>query len=212
MRPFLLLATALAGALLSACGQTPPTPATALPVPQASAPVAAATDPARAVLDASQQFGRLRSFHAEMRLHGAQPGQVVRTSMDFVAPGRYRLEGATGTQTIIDDTFFLQAEGKIQQVPVPAGLLEQWRSPLPSEASLQGLLVEDRGPADVAGTATRLYRVEGPQGSGETLQYWIGSDGLPRQIQRDGFNNDQPYRITLRYSRLNDPTLQVPAP
>jgi len=100
----------------------------------------------------------------------------------------------------------------MQQVPLPAGTLEQWRSPLPSEARLQDLRVEDRGPADIDGTATRVYRIDGPAGSGETLQYWIGGDGLPRQIQRDGFNKQQPYRITLRYSRLNDPSLQVPPP
>ncbi|MBD8695807.1 hypothetical protein IFT58_06405 [Stenotrophomonas sp. CFBP 13718] len=217
MRAPLPLIASLAAALLllSGCEQRSPPADAALPgaVPAAPAQAPAVdADPAQAVLRASQRFAALRSFHAEMRLHGAQAGQVVHTTMDFVAPDRYRLEGPGGVQTIIGNTFFLQSEGRIEQVPVPDGLLQQWRSPLPSEAGLQGLTVEAGGTADIDGTATRLYRVEGPTGSGETLQYWIGADGLPRQVQRDGFNKDQPYRITLRYSRLDDSTLQVPLP
>jgi len=212
MRLLPLCSLILATALLAGCQQPSPPPAS-VPSADAAHPAAApAADPASAVLEASRGFANLRTFHAEMTLHGAQAGQVVRSGMDFVAPDRYRLETPAGVQTIIGDTFFLQAEGRMQQVPLPAGTLEQWRSPLPSEARLQDLRVEDRGPADIDGTATRVYRIDGPAGSGETLQYWIGGDGLPRQIQRDGFNKQQPYRITLRYSRLNDPSLQVPPP
>lgn len=212
MRLLPLCSLILATALLAGCQQPSPPPAS-VPSADAAHPAAApAADPASAVLEASRRFASLRSFHAEMTLHGAQAGQVVRSGMDFVAPDRYRLETPAGVQTIIGDTFFLQAEGRMQQVPLPAGTLEQWRSPLPSEARLQDLRVEDRGPADIDATATRVYRIDGPAGSGETLQYWIGGDGLPRQIQRDGFNKQQPYRITLRYSRLNDPSLQVPPP
>lgn len=205
LRPIAVLA--LAG-LLPACSQPPPDPAPA--VLPASADIGA--DPLQAVLAASRRFAALRSFHAEMTLHGARAGQATRTAMDYVAPDRYRLQGPAGVQTVIGGTFFLQAEDRVQQVPVPAGVLDHWRSPLPDASSLRGLAVEDRGRADIAGTPTRLYRLDGPQGSGETLQYWIGSDGLPRQIQRDGFNGDQPYRVTLRYSRMDDPTLVVPDP
>lgn len=215
MRPFIPLSVALLGALfLAGCEQTapPPAPASVPSAPEAALPVVDGNTPAQAVLAANQRFAALRSFHADMTLHGAQPNQVVRSGMDFVAPDRYRLEGPAGVQTIIGDTFFLQAEGRIEQVPVPAGVLEQWRSPLPADATLAGLEVEDRGSAEIDGSATRHYLVHGPEGSGETLQYWIGGDGLPRQIQRDGFNNATPYRITLRYSRLNDPELKVGMP
>ena len=208
MRAFPLIALASAG-LLAACSQPSPAPASAA-VP--AAPPAAASDPLQAVLSASQRFAALRSFHADMSLQGAQTGQMVRTSMDYVAPDRYLLQGPGGTQTIIGDTFFLQAEGRMQQVPVPAGTLEHWRNPLPESSLLQGLAARDLGAEDIAGTPTRRYRLDGPADSGETLQYRIAADNLPRQIQRDGFNGNQPYRITLLYSRLDDPTLTVPDP
>lgn len=180
--------------------------------PPASAEVAATADPARAVLEANRRFAALRAFHAEMTLHGAQAGQVVRMQMDFVAPDRYRLQTPKGTQTIIGSTLFLHSEGRMEQLPLPPGLLDHWRSPLPSAAALDAATVEDRGPARLGEVATRAYRVHGSTGTGETVQYWLDAAGLPVQIQRDGFNQNQPYRVTLRYSRLDDPTLQVPAP
>jgi len=200
--PRLALLAFASALLLPACSRPP----------AAEGTVAAPADPARAVLDASRRFAALRAFHAEMTLHGAQPGQQVRMQMDFVAPDRYRLQTPAGTQTIIGDTAFLHRDGQTAQVPLPAQLLQQWRSPLPAEADLGAGTVEDRGPVPLEGVATRAYRVQGPQGSGETLQYWLDARGLPVQIQRDGFSNNQPFRITLRYSRMDDSTLQVPDP
>lgn len=197
--------------LLLACHREPAAPAPS-GVPAAAPTAVAATDPAQAILAATQRFAAVRSFHAEMTLHGARDGQVTRARMDFVAPDRYRIDGVGGVQTVIGDTFFLHTNDRIEQVPAPPGLLEQWRSPLPPAADLGDSAVEDRGPVDLAGEPTRHYLLHGPAGSGETLQYWIGGDGLPRQMQRDGFNGDQPFRLTLRYSRLDDPTLQVPLP
>ena len=209
LMPFLLV---IASALLLAGCDREPAPPVSAGLPAALPAVAAPADPAQALLAATRRFAALRSFHAEMTLHGARAGQITRARLDFVAPDRYRIEGTGGVQTVIGDTFFLQAEDRIEQVPAPPGLLAQWRSPLPPDADLQGMAVEDRGTVELDGIATRHYLIQGNAGSGETLQYWIGADGLPRQIQRDGFNRDQPFRLTLRYSRLDDPTLQVPLP
>jgi len=211
MRPMPSLLALASVLLLAGCDRETAAPATQS-VPAALPTAAAPADPAQALLAATRRFANLRSFHAEMILHGARAGQVTRARLDFVAPDRYRIEGAGGVQTVIGDTFFLQGEDRIQQVPVPPGLLAQWRSPLPPDADLHGMAVEDRGAVVLDDVPTRHYLVNGRAGSGETLQYWIGADGLPRQIQRDGFNGDQPFRLTLRYTRLDDPTLQVPLP
>jgi len=201
LHPLPLLLLLLTGAALPGCERTP----------DPAAPLAVNTDPAQAVIEASRRFAGLRAFHAEMTLHGAQANQVLRTRMTFVAPDRYQLETPAGVQTIIGDTLFLQAADRVQQMPVPEGLLDQWRSPVPADAQLRDATVEDRGSATLDGQAARVYRISG-QGGSETLQYWIGGDGLLRQIQREGLNQGRPYRITLRYSRLNDPGLQVPLP
>ncbi|KAF1014935.1 MAG: hypothetical protein GAK31_02422 [Stenotrophomonas maltophilia] len=197
----------LACLLLAACGDRPAPADTAAAVP-AAVPVA---DPAQAVLGASQRFAALRSFHADLEVRGAGRPTPVRAAMDFVAPDRFRLETAAGPQIIIGDTFMLQAEGRVRQVPVPAGQLEQWRNPLPAGATPAQLQAEDLGAQTLEGVQTRHYRVRGAQ-EGEVLEYWIDAQGLPRQIQRSGHSQGQPFQLRLRYSRFNDPTLRVELP
>ncbi|MBD3680358.1 hypothetical protein H3005_00605 [Stenotrophomonas sp. Br8] len=191
----------LACLLLAACDRAPAPTGTATPVP--------AADPAQAVLSASQRFAALRSFHAELEVLGAQ--QPVRTAMDFVAPDRFRVQTPAGPQVIIGDTMFLQADDAIRQVPTPPGLLEQWRSPLPADIPAQALQAEDLGEQTLDGVSTRHYRLRGAT-AGEGLEYWVDAQGLPRQIVRSGHNNGKPFQLRLRYSRFNDPALQVDLP
>ena len=190
----------LACLLLASCDRAPAPATAATPVP--------AADAAQAVLAASQRFAALRSFHAELDVRGGP--RPVRSAMDFVAPDRFRVETPAGAQIIIGDTLFLQAEGAIRQVPLPAGALEQWRSPLPADADPAALQVEDLGSQSLDGVATRHYRLR--SGPGEHLDYWVDDQGLPRQIVRSGTAQDGPYQLRLRYSRFNDPALRVDLP
>lgn len=201
----LLPAAALLSLLLSACdGATGPTPGTA---PSGSVP--AAPDPVQAVLGASRRFGQLRSFHATLRMQGPRR---VEAQMDFVAPDRYRLTTPEGAQTIIGDTFFLQHEGQVRQVPVPPGLLAQWRNPLPPDLAPAQLRVEDLGADRVGGQATRKYCVHHATAAPDGLLYWVNAQGLPVQIQRQGQTRGQALQITVGYTRLDDSALQVALP
>ncbi|AWH54844.1 hypothetical protein C1924_17465 [Stenotrophomonas sp. ESTM1D_MKCIP4_1] len=202
MRRLSALPLLLACLLLAACDRAP-APAAA----PAEAPVPPA-DPAQAVLAASERLAGLRSFHAELDLQGA--AQPVRSAMDFVAPDRFRVQTPAGPQTIIGDTMFLQADGAIQQVPTPPGLMEQWRNPLPTGAPAAELQAEDLGRQSLDGVDTRHYRLLGA--AGERLEYWVDDQGLPRQIVRSGSNQGRPYQLRLRYSRFNDPALRIERP
>ncbi|MEG2804091.1 hypothetical protein [Stenotrophomonas sp.] len=202
----LLPAVLVLSALLSGCGAAP---GPADPATSAAASVPAAADPAQAVLDASQRFSRLRSFHASLRMQGPR---TVETTLDFVAPDRYRLQTEDGPQLIIGDTFFLQRAGEVRQVPVPPGLVAQWRSPLPADLAPAQLQVQDLGADVLAGVATRKYRVRHASAGPDGMLYWIDARGLPVQIERDGQAQGGRYRITLRYSRQDDPTLQIALP
>jgi len=206
----------LACLLLAACDRAPapaPVPAAA-PSGQASPALAPpptpvpAADPAQAVLDASQRLTALHSFHAELDVLGAE--QPVHSAMDFVAPDRVRLQTPAGTQTIIGDTMFLQAQGAIRQLPTPPGLLDQWRSPLPEGADASALQAEDLGRQTVDGVDTHHYRLRGA--TGERLEYWVDDQGLPRQVVRNGSANGRSYQLRLRYSRFNDPALRIERP
>lgn len=191
----------LACLLLAACDR--------VPAPTHGEAAVPAADPAQAVLGASQRFAALRSFHAELEVLGAP--QPVRSAMDFVAPDRFRVQTPAGLQTIIGDTLFLQADGAIRQVPAPAGLLEQWRNPLPADALPADLQAEDLGSQALDGVQTRHYRLRGAQ-PGERMEYWVDAQGLPRQIVRSGSSNGRSFQLRLRYSRFNDPALRIDLP
>ena len=200
----LLPATARLCLLLSACSQ-PSAPAGSAP----AIPAASPANPAQAVLEASQRFGQLRSFQAQLQLRGAR---TIEAGMTFVAPDRYRLETDAGAQTIINGTFFLQQAGEVRQVPVPPEILAQWRSPIPADAAAADLQVEDLGPVAVAGQPTRKYRVRHASAAPDGMFYWINASGLPVRIERHGQSNGQPFQATVSYSRFDDPTLQVALP
>jgi hypothetical protein len=93
----------------------------------------------------------------------------------------------------------------------PAGLLEQWRNPLPADALPAELQAEDLGSQSLDGVETRHYRLRGAQ-PGERLEYWVDAQGLPRQIVRSGSSNGRSFQLRLRYSRFNDPALRVDLP
>jgi len=204
----LLPALAVLPLLLSACDRAPAPATPAAPAPPVAA-VPAATDPAGAVLAASQRFGQLRSFHAALHMRGPR---TVEASMDFVAPDRYRVQTDEGVQTIIGDTFFLQRAGEVRQVPVPPGLLAQWRSPLPADARAADLQVEDLGEERVGGAPARRYRVRHASAAPDGLLYWIGAQGLPLRIERQGQTQGQAFVVTVDYSRFNDDSLQIALP
>ncbi|MCF7751711.1 hypothetical protein KQ945_13215 [Bacillus subtilis subsp. subtilis] len=203
----LLPAAALVSLLLAGCDRAPD-PGTAPPAPALNR-VPAAVDPVQAVLQASQRFGQLRSFHASLRMQGPR---TVEASMDFVAPDRYRLQTDDGPQLIIGDTFFLQRAGEVRQVPVPPGLLAQWRNPLPADLAPAQLQVQDLGSEAVGGQPAHKYRVRHASAAPDGMLYWINAQGLPVQIERQGQTRGETFRITLRYSRLDDPTLRIALP
>jgi hypothetical protein len=204
----LLPAAVVLSLLLSACERAPAPAAGAAPLPVPTQ-VPPAVDPVQAVLAASQRFGELRSFHATLQMQGPRS---LKVAMDFVAPDRYRLETDEGVQTIIGGTFFLQRAGEVRQVPVPPGLLAQWRSPLPADAAPADLQVEDLGSERVAGQQARKYRVRHATAAPDGLLYWINGNGLPVRIERQGQTNGQAFRATVDYSRFNDPDLRIDVP
>ena len=76
---------------------------------------------------------------------------------------------------------------------------------------IQALQAEDLGNQTLEGVSTRHYRLRGAT-AGERLEYWVDAQGLPRQIVRSGHNDGKPFQLRLRYSRFNDPALQVDLP
>jgi hypothetical protein len=214
LRPLALGCLVLA---VAACKPSPPAePAAAA---AAIAPASVVADaPATANLLASPEdevkasmdkFLKAKSFHAVMTMEGARG---MTNEMDFVAPDRYRMKMPVGTQVIIGDTMYMQADGRSMKVPLPKGTLSQWSDPLKIEENKAGLSVQALGSDSVEGQAAKKYLVRNTQPEASEFTFWIGSDGLPLQLLHQGQAQGKPYSMTLRYSRFDDPSITIGAP
>lgn len=215
LRPSVLACVVLA---LAACKPSTPAdpgaPAVAAPVAPASAatdaaaltPLSGPEDEVKASMD---KFLKARTFHAVMTMEGARG---MTNEMDFVAPDRYRMKMPVGTQVIIGDTMYMQADGRSMKVPLPAGTLSQWRDPLKIEQNKAGLSVESLGSDSVDGQPAKKYLVKNTQPEPGEFTFWIGNDGLPLQLLHQGQAQGKPYSMILRYSRFDDPTITIDAP
>lgn len=208
--------------ILAACKQSVPTEPDADANPTASSNMAAGKAAAPSLLSSPEdevkasmdKFLKAKSFHAVMIMEGARG---MTNEMDFVAPDRYRMKMPAGTQVIVGDTMYMQADGRSMKVPLPKGTLSQWRDPLKIEENKAGLSVQALGSDSVEGQAAKKYLVGNTQPGASRSEpneftFWIGSDGLPLQLLHQGQAQGKPYSMTLRYSRFDDPTITIDPP
>jgi outer membrane lipoprotein-sorting protein len=157
---------------------------------------------------AMQKFLSAKSYHVQMRHDGPQP---METTVEFVAPDRYRMTSPMGTQTIVGDTMVMSMKGTTMRVPLPKGTLTQWRDPAQLEKHRDSLQIEGLGSATLDGKPARKYRMVNSNPPGESLM-WIGADGYPRMVETTGQVQGKPVTTTLRYSRFDDPAITIPLP
>ena len=74
------------------------------------------------------------------------------------------------------------------------------------------MTVEPLGSEPVDGQAARKYMIRNTQPKASESTMWIGADGYPLQVEVNGDAGGQVTRTTVRYSRFNDPTIQVEPP
>lgn len=163
------------------------------------------------ILAAMRQFVEARSFHASMQISGGPRGDMT-NEVDFVAPDRYRMQMATGTQYIIGDTMHMQVQGRTMQVPMPKGTLSQWRDPGKLSENADSMTVGAQGREDIDGTAARKYLVHNTQPQPLDVTLWIGPEGLPVQLSTSSLYQGKDIATTIRYSRFNDPTIRIDPP
>ena len=162
------LALACLVLVLAACKQSAPAEPGVDANPIASSDMAAEkaaapnllSSPEDEVKASMDKFLKAKSFHAVMTMEGARG---MTNEMDFVAPDRYRMKMPMGTQVIIGDTMYMQADGRSMKVPLPKGTLSQWRDPLKIEENKAGLSVEALGSDSVEGQAAKKYLVRNTQ-------------------------------------------------
>ncbi len=157
-----------------------------------------------------RKFMAVRSFHASMQFNG--PGGAISNEVDFVAPDRFRMQMPMGAQVIIGDTMYMSVDGRTMKVPMPKGTLSQWRDPAKLAGNEATMTVQAQGRDNIDGISAHKYLVHNTQPQPSDVTIWVGDDGLPVQIQGRSTVKGQAADTTIRYSRFNDPTLEVEPP
>ncbi len=224
----LALAAALTAALAGGCqqqagpaatdtGSAPPAASDAPAAPRPIAAAAEAPNPAASAKDdiraAMAAFLQAKSFHADMEIDDPQaPGGKMKTTMDFVAPDRYRMQMPMGTQIIVADTLYMTIQGKTMKVPMQKDQLAQWRDPGKLNEHEATMTVEAQGRDAVDGVPARKYAVRNTRPQPVEMTMWVGEDGLPLQILNRTDMQGKAVETRIRYSRYNDPSIKIDPP
>lgn len=159
------------------------------------------------VTAAMARMQKASSYHATMETRGSSSGH---TTLDFVAPDRYRVSNdQMGEQLIIGNTMLLQVNGRSMRLPLPQGTLSQWRDPVRLAKDARDITVTGLGSDPVAGKPAKKYRLHARQAESAPVTVWIDSDGYPaRIVSQSGAGATS----TIDYSRFNDPGIRIAGP
>jgi hypothetical protein len=170
---------------------------------------AAYAGPKEDMLAVSKKFLAARSYHVTMI---NSDKRVPKTEMDFAAPDRYRMQTPVGTQYVIGDTMHMTIDGRTMRIPMPKGMMTQWRESSRAFREVEKLQVEDLGSEAVDGKPAKKYRFSQPGPPATTTLLWVGSDGYPVKMETTGGAGKRANTVTVIYSRFNDPSIKIDVP
>jgi len=163
--------------------------------------------------DAFVKFLAARSFHAEVA--NAKTGEAL-SSMDFVAPDRYRVHPAKGPmQVIVGDTIYMDLNGKLTPMPVPgmAKMVAQYRNGDFAKEIENGMSVQALPDDSVDGEPAKVYAYTVTQPVKADAKAWVSmKSGLPIQVESSGSFMGHASTTRVRYSRFDDAAIHVDAP
>ena len=159
------------------------------------------------------KFLAARSFHAEVA--NAKTGEAL-SSMDFLAPDRYRVHPAKGPmQVIVGDTIYMDLGGKLTPMPVPgmAKMVAQYRNGDFAKEIENGMSVQALPDDSVDGESTKVYAYTVTQPAKADAKAWVSTKtGLPIQVESSGSFMGHASTTRVRYSRFDDASIRVDAP
>ena len=170
------------------------------------------TSPREAVIASMHKLMDATSYHVSMQMDGGPKG-MINNQVEFVAPDRFRMEMAgVGTQVIVGDTMYMSMQGRSMKMPMPKDTTNKWRDPGNFKEAAASMTAESLGSESVDGIATQKYSVHQTVPTTAEYTLWIGADGMPLQMRMNTDMKGKPVTTTMRYSRINDPTLSIDAP
>lgn len=173
----------------------------------------AAAAPKDELHDAFAKFFKLHSFRASVT--DLKKNEPVST-MEFVAPDRYRMQTKDGhVQYIIGDALYMEMDGKLTRLPVPGvgKMTAQFRN--------EGFLKEVEGDMavqalpdeSVDGQPTKVYAYTITKPIKADAKTFISTrNGMPLQTESSGSFMGMKSTTRVRYSDFDDPAIRIDAP
>ncbi|MEO7431493.1 MAG: hypothetical protein ABIR62_05600 [Dokdonella sp.] len=163
--------------------------------------------------EAFSKFLKAQSFRATVT--DVKKGKEM-TSMEFVAPDRYRMKASTGqTNLIIGDDMFMEINGKLTKLPVPG--VGQMTTQFRSERFLhdvEGDIVVKALPDDsVDGEPAKVYAYSVTKPVKSDSKAWVSKkSGLVIQIESTGSFMGRASTTRVHYSDFDDAAIKIAAP
>jgi len=162
--------------------------------------------------DAFVKFLAAKSFRATITDLGK--GETIST-LEFVAPDRYRVASKGSTQLIVGDAMYVDINGQLTRMPVPGvgKLTAQYRN----EAFLRqvegGMTVQALPDESVDGEPAKVYAYTVTEPAKAEAKTWISQrTGLPIQTDSSGRFMGVKSSTRTRYSGFDDPSIRIDAP
>ena len=159
---------------------------------------------------AMDAFLTVTSFHADMTTSTSKGDMTM--DMDFAAPDRFRMKTPMGTQYVIGDTMYMTMNGRTMKMALPKGQITNYRDPAQLEANKATMTVEALGSETIDGQRARKFLIRNTQPRPSESTIWISGEGYPLKMEIDGSEGSQSVRMTVRYSRFNDPSIRIDPP
>jgi outer membrane lipoprotein-sorting protein len=174
---------------------------------------AAAATPKDDLHAAFTRFMKIRSFRATVTDPGK--GEQIST-MEYVAPNRYRMKTADGPQQIIvGDAMYMDMDGKLMRMPIPGvgKLTARYRNEVFLHEMEGGMTVTALPNEVVDGEPAKVYAYTMTQPVKSDAKTWISvKTGLPIQVESTGSFMGHTSTARIHYSNFNDPSIRIDAP
>lgn len=152
-----------------------------------------------------------KSYRASMTDLGT--GKPVST-VEFQAPDRYRISVAGGpTSVIANGNMYMQVNGRSMSMPLPKGMLENYRSDAAWKNMESETLIRDAGPGMVGAEPARKFHWITSGKNASTGDAWVGvTSGRVIQVETASKPGAKATGVRVRYSDFDSPAIRISPP
>lgn len=140
-------------------------------------------------------------------------GKPVAT-VEFQAPDRFRVAPANGPTTVIaGGKMYLNVNGRSLSMPLPAGMMEQYRSDAAWKRMESNTLIRDGGLGTVGAMPARKYHWVSSGKDATNGDVWVSvATGFVVQVQTAPNPGSKAGAVRVSYTDFNSPAIRIAPP